>query len=227
MALPKALRRKVDHSDLVQECQMDAAANISQFRGQKAPEFHAWLNGILVRRVAEAIRFWGRKRRKHSLETPLPSVGVPGNEPAGSSRSILDGLCGTEDRQGVANALERVFTWASDEDRAVIVMRHLQDRTHEEIAGRLGISPDAARKRYCRAIGRARDTAKLLALLDDHGIKGRQQEAVLLHRIRGLRPKQVVEQLALTDELFTAWIMEAQPYFREVERTRDERRTAG
>jgi DNA-directed RNA polymerase specialized sigma24 family protein len=106
------------------------------------------------------------------------------------------------------------------------LMRHFEDRSHEEIAVELGISPDAARKRYCRAIERARDSAMLLGLMDDHRIGTRQQEVVLLHRIRGLHPKQIVEQLALTDDLVTTWIAEAEPLFREVERTRDARPAA-
>jgi RNA polymerase sigma-70 factor, ECF subfamily len=226
MVLPKALVAKVDRSDLVQECQADAAANISQFRGEKAGEFRGWLNGILVRKVAEAIRYWGRKRRRYTLEKPLTSFGNPESNLVGSSTSILEGICRAQDRQRIELVLEQALAWVRDDDRAVILMRHFEDLSHEDIAEELGISPDTARKRYCRAIERARDVAMLLVLMHDHRISSRQQEVVLLHRIRGLRPNQVVEQLALADDLVTNWIAEAEPFFREVERVRDERRTA-
>jgi RNA polymerase sigma-70 factor (ECF subfamily) len=202
--LPRNLARKQDASDIAQECQLYAAQEISQFRGQSPGEFSAWLRGILDRRVARAMRFWRATPRRESREQPLPSVGLAQQALAGPSVSPLDDLCSAEDRDRVARALG----WCRPEDRLIITMRHLEDRSHEEIAAALAITTEAARQRYCRALGRAREAARLLALLDEHRVPGRQQEVVLLHRIQGLGPVEIVERLALTENLVKVWINE-------------------
>jgi DNA-directed RNA polymerase specialized sigma24 family protein len=61
--LANGLAGKHDGSDLVQECQYLAAAQISRFEGRSLGEFRAWLAGILDRRVLRARRFWGEQRR--------------------------------------------------------------------------------------------------------------------------------------------------------------------
>jgi RNA polymerase sigma-70 factor, ECF subfamily len=208
------LTRKQDPSDIVQECQLYAARNFSQFQGKGPREFSAWLRGILDRRIKKAIRFWKAALRRQSREQPLPVVGSAQYELSENCESPLSNLCNAEDRE----RLVLVLGWCREEDRELIMLRHFDGRSHEQIAAQLGVEVEVARQRYCRAMSTARDAAKLLALLDERGIDGRRQEVIVLYRIQRLTLKQIVDSLGLTRQLVTDWIEEANPLFEDVKK---------
>src|SRR4051794_31655487 len=52
----RALRAKLDPSDVVQETFLEAHADFNQFLGQGEPALVAWLRSILVHRLADMAR---------------------------------------------------------------------------------------------------------------------------------------------------------------------------
>jgi RNA polymerase sigma-70 factor (subfamily 1) len=220
--IPRKLHGKQDPSDIVQEVQLFAARNFHQFKGTIPGDFSAWLRGILDRRIARAIRFWGAKRREEGRERPLPAPGDAQWEPAGSLVSPLDDLCGEEERKRLGLALD----WCRDADREVIVMRHIEGLSHEEIAARRGVTVYVSRQQYSRALRRACEAAMLLELMQGHGMTGRHQEVVLLSRVQRRSPKWIRESLGLTPKILNAWLADAEPLFAELERVRNVRSTS-
>lgn len=101
--------------------------------------FDAWLKRVLVRTALMGIR---RSRRRAEEE-----LDASGELPDGAIRP--DMLQGRELWAAVA-ALP-------DSLRVTVVLRHVGDHTHEEVARLLGISAGAVRVRYARALRLLRD----------------------------------------------------------------------
>jgi RNA polymerase sigma-70 factor (subfamily 1) len=216
--LPQGMAQKQDASDLVQECQAIVTAQIGSFRGRDVRDFRAWINRILQNRILRSLRFWREKRRNFKREVPLnPTTRqgeVEGLAPATMSPS--EQLSLEEDRERLLLAL----SWCREEDHAVISLHLIEGRSHDEIGAELGLSIDAVRQRYSRAIRRLREGVKLMDLLAEHRINGPQQEAIVLHHIRGEHPKQIGARLRLPQELVTRWIAEADPLRRNSQEDR-------
>ncbi len=218
--LPKALWRKLDPSDLVQDCQYHAVRGIGGFQGRSGREFQGWMKGILVKRILARIRYWGRSRRRHGLERPLSDGGGLGGELAGDSSPIDETLVRGEDFQ----RLSFLLPLCRPDDRAVVVMRHLEDKSHDEIAASFGLTTEAARQRYCRAIQRIQNAATVLERMGEEGASSREQEVVLLHLLQGLEPPRIAEQLALPGELVGSWLARSRRHFPpKVKRSRHDR----
>jgi RNA polymerase sigma-70 factor (ECF subfamily) len=208
--LPRGLARKQDASDVVQEVQYQAAAQIGAFQGRSLGEFRAWLAGILDRRVFRALRFWKEQRRDLSREQPLsPSWSAQG-ELAGSATSVLGRLAHEEQRERV----ELAKSWCREDDRVVIALHLDEGRSHDEIATALGITAAAARQRFSRALRRVGAATQLLERMTRRGWSGLQQDVIGLHRFQGARPGQIAERLQLPEELVARWIAEAEPLIR-------------
>ncbi len=208
--LPRGLARKQDASDLVQEVQYRAAAQIGDFQGRSLGEFRAWLAGILDRRVFRALRFWKEQRRDRGREEPLSPSWSARGELAASATSILGRLAHQEERERV----ELAKSWCREEDRVVLALHLDEGRSHEEIAAALGITPAAARQRFSRALRRVGEAAQLLELMTGRGWSSLQQDVIGLHRLQGAKPGQIAERLRLPEELVARWIAEAEPLVR-------------
>ena len=62
--------------------------------------------------------------------------------------------------QQIAPVLDSALAKLNDDDRSAIVLRFMQDKNYEQIAGTLAISQDAARQRISRALARLRQLMK-------------------------------------------------------------------
>ena len=85
--------------------------------------------------------YLSHRRLRRSSETPsasLPDTALPGTDPS-TRLALLDGL----------RALSRT-------DRAVLVLRYLEDRSVGDVASALGVSEGAVRNRSMRALDRLR-----------------------------------------------------------------------
>lgn len=156
--LGHALRGKADPSDLVQETLLKAHRHFDQFQGQDEPELVAWLRQILARNVADVVRKYRlaaarQVDREQSLEDllapaarPLAALLAPnGQSPSQSAqRRELSVI--------VADALAELPA----DYREVILLRTLEGRTWDEVAGAMGRSQDGARMLWARALKKLR-----------------------------------------------------------------------
>src|SRR4051794_40708516 len=79
--LGRALRLRVDPSDLVQETFLDAHRDFPRFAGGGEPELVAWLRRILVRNLADQVRHHRAPIRDERLQESLEGMlGRAGNE---------------------------------------------------------------------------------------------------------------------------------------------------
>jgi RNA polymerase sigma-70 factor (ECF subfamily) len=150
--LASELVPKVAPSDLVQETFLQAALNFPRFAGTSEAEVRAWLRQILLNNILDAARYCGARKRDWELEVPLEGDVAVG---------LADKLCSPLPTPSEAflnaedvRAVQESFARLKPDDRKVIEMRSFQNLQFAEIGIRLGISSEAARKVWARAVDR-------------------------------------------------------------------------
>ena len=151
------LAGKVGASDIVQETFWVAHRKRDHLRGQSPGEVRGWLVRISLDRLAAAgRRFRGTARRRVSREVAL---GLPGGSTAGpyaaepaaaTTASPLSRVVLAERVEALRAALGGLP--AAD---AQVIRWHGEERlSFAEVGTRLGITEEAARKRWARALAR-------------------------------------------------------------------------
>lgn len=152
--LAPALRAKGGASDLVQETFLDAQRDFHRFQGSSEDELLAWLRQVLLFRLANFRRHYhGTDKRDISREVAgqagdtssqwLP--GVAADTPSPSSHAAAN---------ETARALEAALARLPPDYRQVILLRHDDGRSFEDIGQTLGRSANATRKLFARALER-------------------------------------------------------------------------
>lgn len=165
MHLDRALRRRVDASDVVQDVLLKASRRLPEYLKSPTLPFHLWLRQIARDQIIEAHRrHRGAARRSLDRERPLAAA-------AFADRSSIELAAVLRDPQltpaaaALRHELQRRFVEAierlAETDREVILLRHAEGLTNSEVARLLGLSDAAAGMRYLRALRR------LHAVLDE------------------------------------------------------------
>jgi RNA polymerase sigma-70 factor (ECF subfamily) len=151
-------RGKLDPSDLVQQTLLKAHQARGQFRGQTAAEQAAWLRQILARTLANAMRDLGRAKRdialERSLETSLEDS---------SARLEAWLVSGEESPSRHAERNEQLLSLAEtmaqlpEVQREVLLLRHCQGWSLEEISRHLGRSRAAVASLLRRGLKQLRE----------------------------------------------------------------------
>ena len=129
---------QADAADATQETFVSAWCHRDALRDPEL--FDAWLGRINVNACRAQLRRRGRTSVRE-LRLPEPE---DGNEPASTERALAD-------RTAEADAFDRAFARLSIDDRAVLVLHHLQERPVAEIAATLGAPAGTIKSRLHRA----------------------------------------------------------------------------
>ena len=158
LQIHQRLQTKADASDLVQETFAEAHRDFGRFRGASEAELTQWLRTILARRVAKLVRrYYGAQSRDVRLEMRLgedldrssSALGRGLSEPQTSpSQKMIQ----RENAVLLADALESL----PEHYRDVLVLRHLEGRSFDEVARRLDRSVDSVKHLWSRALGQLR-----------------------------------------------------------------------
>lgn len=157
--LEPALRVKGAASDLVQETFLQAQRGVECFRGRTTAEWRGWLRRILLRNMAQARRRFAVNSKRSLTREVADGAQLPLNrrDPFESpSRELV--------RRELETAVIAGLGRLPDRYREVVLWHHRQQLSFEEIGRRHGISAEAARKRWTRALARLRKE-----LAPDHG----------------------------------------------------------
>jgi RNA polymerase sigma-70 factor (ECF subfamily) len=148
----RELQGKGGASDLVQETFFRAHRGFARFRGRSAAEWRSWLRSILVRQVSsQRRRFAVAAKRRSSREVALPT-GVLPHDSAESETPSAQYL--RAERQAAVMA---AVAQLPEHYRDVVILHHRERLPFEEIGRRRGISAEAARKLWSRALRRLRE----------------------------------------------------------------------
>jgi RNA polymerase sigma-70 factor, ECF subfamily len=149
----RPLQVRLDASDLVQETFLKAHREFRQFLGSGERELVAWLRQILVRTLSNQAKHHlarGRdQRRQESLDVLLDRSSLAIQEQlADSVASPSAHAVRREQAVLLADALARLPA----DYREVFILRNLEQVPVDEIAARMGRSPNAVRKLWSRAM---------------------------------------------------------------------------
>jgi RNA polymerase sigma-70 factor (ECF subfamily) len=150
--LDPAIRARVDASDIIQEAQAELARRFGDYLERRPMPFHLWARKTAYERLLKARRAHRARRRdvaREAREIDRSSIAL--------ARSLVSPGPTASEAAGAREAADRVaraVEGLSEADREVLLMRHVEGLSHEEVACLLGIDPAAARQRYGRALFR-------------------------------------------------------------------------
>jgi RNA polymerase sigma-70 factor (ECF subfamily) len=164
--LDPRLRARLDPSDVVQETHLEVVRRMDDFLGRRPMPFHLWLRKTAYERLLNLRRDHRRGRRSVERE-----VAWPERSSLLLAKPFLHGGP-SPSRQAEAHEraqrVRRAVAELSEADREVLLMRHVEELSYEEIACLLDVEAAAARKRYGRAL------IRLQKVLGEHGLLGEQ-----------------------------------------------------
>lgn len=152
--LASSLLPKQGVSDVVQETFKEAVKDFDSFEGTAASQWKRWLLAILGHNLANIRRKY-YDTAKSEIEREVPwsdeddSDGCAG-QPCADTPSPSSIACRREEDELLRQAMERL----GEEERQVIHLRHLEQLDFAAIGVRMGVSEEAARKRFTRAVER-------------------------------------------------------------------------
>jgi RNA polymerase sigma-70 factor (ECF subfamily) len=154
--LDRRLASRLTPDDVIQETFLDVARRISDYLADPAVPFYVWLRFLTVQRMQMVQRVHlGSQMRDVSQEVGLPLA---------SSESLAGQLVSamtSPSQAAIRHELQARLHSALDEmnplDREILALRHFEELSNNEVARVLDITPEAASKRYLRALRRLRE----------------------------------------------------------------------
>jgi RNA polymerase sigma-70 factor (ECF subfamily) len=149
--LDPKLRPRLDPSDVVQEAHLEAIRRLGAYLEQRPLPFRLWLRQIAYDHTLKARRHHlGTARRALGRETPLPerSSNLLAQQLLAGGSTPSQHL----DRRELARRLREALAQLPDTDREMILMRHFEGLSNQEVGCLLGIDPATASKRHGRAM---------------------------------------------------------------------------
>jgi RNA polymerase sigma-70 factor (ECF subfamily) len=160
MRLDRKIQQRVDASDIVQEVMIEANRRLEKYLANPVMPFHLWIRQMARDRIIDAHRrHRGSGKRSVDREKAMQA-------PAALDRSTIElaaQLCDEELTPAAAatmrelqerfqNAIEQL----DENDREIVVMRHVEQLSNQDVATALELTEPAASMRYLRAIRRLR-----------------------------------------------------------------------
>jgi RNA polymerase sigma-70 factor (ECF subfamily) len=150
--LPAHLQSKGGASDLVQEALLQAYQRFAHSRCRTPAQLRAWLRQILRHQLADFCRrYQGAGKRDPGREVRL-AQGRSSAGPADGSASPGEQVVADEEDRAVWQTLDRL----PPDYRRVLQLRIWEGLPFEGVGRALGLSANAARKLYARAVRRVR-----------------------------------------------------------------------
>lgn len=161
LRLDQKIQRRVDVSDVVQDVLVEANRRLQDYLANPGMGFHLWLRQIAKDRIIDAHRRH-RASAKRSVDRERP-LAVPAADDH-STMQLAGELAGREltpaaaaTQAEMAKAVEAAIAKLPDQDCEIIIMRHYEQLSNQEIAQALGLTEPAASMRYLRAVRRLKE----------------------------------------------------------------------
>lgn len=160
LRMDPVLARRLDASDVVQAALVDASRRLADYLREPKMPFHLWLRQLAQDRLIDAHRRH-RVAARRSLDREQSLTA-----PAALDHSTIElaaQLCDAELtpaaaalRAELAVRLREAIDSLDAADREVVLLRHFEQLSNQDVAQALGLSEAAASMRYLRAIRRLR-----------------------------------------------------------------------
>lgn len=161
MRLDQRVQRRVDVSDVVQDVMMEANRRLADYLDNPPMSFHLWLRQIAHDRIIDAHRRH-RVSAKRSVDREQSLAAPSGQDQssiqlAGQLRDAEMTPAAAAQQRELARQVEGAIARLNEADCEIIVMRHYEQLSNQEIAQALQLTEPAASMRYLRAVRRLRE----------------------------------------------------------------------
>ena len=158
--------RRIDPSDVMQDAQKSAIERFDDYCLRRPMPFRLWLLKTAHERIVDAERaHLHAEKRSVNRELALPD---------GSSLALAQHLLATAPgplesalRGEVARQIRRCLAQLSERDRGILMLRCFEGLDNRDAAAVLEIEPEAAKKRFARALMRMRGRLQAAGLGGD------------------------------------------------------------
>jgi RNA polymerase sigma-70 factor (ECF subfamily) len=151
LRLDKKVRARMDPSDVVQEAHLEAVRRLPDYLEQPGLPFRLWLRQLAYDRLLKA--------RRHHVETGRRAVERDQPLPEGSSIQLAQRLLAAgatpsqqSRRRELIGRVRAAIRQLPEADREIVLLRHFEGLSNQEVGYLLGIDPGTASKRHGRAM---------------------------------------------------------------------------
>jgi RNA polymerase sigma-70 factor (ECF subfamily) len=161
LRLDAKVQRRVDVSDVVQDVMVEANRRLQDYLAHpQQMAFHLWLRQIAKDRIIDAHRRH-RGSAKRSIDREQAIVAGTDDkstyELVAQLRDQNAGPATNAAQQEMAKVVEAAIGELPEQDCEIVIMRHYEHLSNQEIALALGLTEPAASMRYLRAIRKLRE----------------------------------------------------------------------
>ena len=160
LRLDPALAARVDASDIVQDVLLEAHRRLSDYLRNPTMPFHLWLRHIAKDHMIDAHRRHRlAQRRSLDREQPIVPRALADHSSYELAGQILDQEptpAAAAIRHELQKRLDAAVAALDEDDRDIILMRHGEQLSNQDVAAALGLTEAAASMRYLRAVRRLR-----------------------------------------------------------------------
>lgn len=160
LRLDPRVAARVDASDVVQEVLLEVHARLQDYLKNPVMPFHLWMRQIARDHLIDAHRRHRlAQRRAVDREQPLVPAGLADHSSIQLGAQFIDQEltpASAAIRQELERKLHAALAKLDEDEREVILMRHFEQLSNQEVAGLLGLSEAAASMRHLRAVRRLR-----------------------------------------------------------------------
>jgi RNA polymerase sigma-70 factor (ECF subfamily) len=160
LRLDPVLARRVDASDVVQDVLIEANRRLTEYLRAPAMPFHLWLRHLAQDRIIDTHRRHRQAQRRSIDREQAPARPAWADE---SSLQLAAQLVDAERtpaseaiHQELQRRLEAAMADLGEDDRDIILMRHHEQLSNQDVAAALGLTEAAASMRYLRALRKLR-----------------------------------------------------------------------
>lgn len=170
LRLDRKIQQRVDASDIVQDVLVDANRRIQDYLENPCMPFHLWLRHMARDRIIDAHRRH-RANAKRSVDREQAHT-APANidhSTAELMAQLSDGEltpAAAATMQELQLRFESAIGQLGEQDQEIVLMRHFEHLSNQEVAQALDLTEPAASMRYLRAMRRLRT---LLSDVADEG----------------------------------------------------------
>lgn len=151
---------RVDPVDVLQESFLEARKKLPRFLENATVPVFVWLRGVVLDTLIHVHRRHLARMRDAGLEVPIqntfPDAHVSSMSIAGWLVDDLTSPSQVAIRAETIQRIEDALNGMDEIDREVLILRHFEQLSNDEVASVVGVKKAAASRRYTRALQRFR-----------------------------------------------------------------------
>jgi RNA polymerase sigma-70 factor (ECF subfamily) len=176
LRLDRRLQARVDGSDVLQEAFLEAAQRYDSYKAKPTMPPFLWLRFLVGQRLTIMLRrHLGVKARTAAREVSLFHGALPQANSESLAAQLLGRLTSPSHvamRSEMQVRIQEALNSMEEIDREVLVLRHFEQLSNVETSEILGLSQQAASKRYVGALRRLKETLTSMPGIFEDGRPG-------------------------------------------------------